>query len=197
MTHLSEPLGILFDDFNSDKQNTHYYGAVYQWMMESLVLRCGRPLRLLEIGISLDEHQGSFQAWQSCAEIALVVGVDLLPYRGHVQDSNAVVLGDAYTCEMLENLGAAYPDGFDLIIDDGPHVVDSQLFFLREYAMLCAEGGYLVCEDVWRWEVIREVQSIPNTLILETGWNDIHAVQCESVRQLDSRLVIRKCEGNI
>ena len=37
---------------------------------------------------------------------------------------------------------------FDLIIDDGPHTLDSMIFFVTHYLPLLNETGVLVIEDI-------------------------------------------------
>lgn len=54
-----------------------------------------------------------------------------------------VEVGDAYTEEMAGRL----PD-FDIIIDDGPHTLESQVKFINIYMKKLKPGGIMVVEDV-------------------------------------------------
>jgi hypothetical protein len=59
-------------------------------------------------------------------------------------DKIKIVHGDAYDPELVSGLEGR----FDLIIDDGPHDLESQKEFLRLYWPLVSAGGVLVVEDI-------------------------------------------------
>jgi len=44
---------------------------------------------------------------------------------------------------------------FDVIIDDGPHSWESQVWFFKNYDTLLNDGGVLVCEDIWERHIER------------------------------------------
>jgi hypothetical protein len=54
------------------------------------------------------------------------------------------VFGDAYDYGTLDSL----PNDFDIIIDDGPHTLESMTFFVKEYIHKANEKGMLVIEDI-------------------------------------------------
>ena len=191
---LLEPIGQLFNDVSTDKQAGHCYGAVYQWLLDSIGLhRQDRQIRLLEIGISLWQPVGSFQAWQTYPGIGLAVGVDIEPYEGLVVAPNKVISGNAYDLEFVESLGSRFPQGFDLIIDDGPHIEEHQVFFLENYLQLCTPGGYLVVEESDARGLLDAAREMSDTLILDFTWNrDFKRDESLSLREMGSRLIIRK-----
>ena len=51
--------------------------------------------------------------------------------------------GDSYSDEIVSQ----HPDA-DIIIDDGPHTVESQILFLQKYLPKLNKGGILIIEDV-------------------------------------------------
>ena len=54
-----------------------------------------------------------------------------------------IIINDAYDQEFAKKLGT-----FDIINDDGPHDLVSQLECLDIYYPLLNEGGYLIIEDI-------------------------------------------------
>ena len=190
---LFEPTSLAFDENASDKQYKHFYGSIYQWLLDSLCLRRNSPLWVLEIGVSLNQPQGSFQVWQAEPLIGLAVGVDIHAYTGTVNPPHEFIQGDAYSPMFLERLRMQFSRGFDLIIDDGSHHWDHQIFFLREYWQICAPGGYLVLEDVASWTVFKEMLQIPNTTLIDLSWNTENQGRTLGFQEMDSKLIIRKC----
>lgn len=131
----------------TDKTSDHSYADLYDLILAPYH---NRPINLLEIGIY---QGGSLLMWQHYFPDAVVSGVDI-DSRG-MHEANAQRLdydylrlyyGDAYTLQMLETLMQA--DAYDIIIDDGPHTLQSQIFAAYRYSSLLAPGGILVIEDV-------------------------------------------------
>ena len=133
----------------SDKEhpNGHRYGAFYDMLFESVAFRQGRKLRVLEIGVSMFGH-GSLDAFQKSEIVEKAVGVDIISYQGTLGENCYFYKADGYHKSTIEMLKTEHPEGFDIIIDDGTHRPDHQLFFLENYGELLTEGGKLVCEDV-------------------------------------------------
>jgi hypothetical protein len=52
--------------------------------------------------------------------------------------------GDAYCEDALQQLQGRYC----VIVDDGPHTLESMLFAVSRYSLMLAHGGLLVVEDV-------------------------------------------------
>ena len=189
---LSGELGVLFDKSDSDKQESHYYGALYDWLIAALSVKHGEPLRMLEIGVSCSD-EGSFHVWQRHAALGQVVGVDFEPYRGEVMPQHDVVLGDAYTDTMVDELQLRFPNGFHLIIDDGSHNAVDQRFFLDKYSCLCVSGGYLVVEDVASWQVYEALLEFDDVIIVDTSWNRRDLGNLRAFHQDDSRIIVKQC----
>ena len=73
---------------------------------------------------------------------------------------------DAYTHQSLQYYKNKRPDGYDIIIDDGPHTLDSQLFVVTSYVELLKPGGVLIIEDIASIENMQYlIDNIP------TGYN--------------------------
>jgi len=134
--------------FDTDKNSRHFYLEVYDELFKPYKYSSGN---LLEIGVS---HGGSVQLWHEYFPNINIVGIDIytptdpqllemcsLRFKGHF----AV---DAYTSKMITTLVHKYTR-FNIIIDDGPHTMESQIFSVLHYSTLI-EFGTLIIEDVNR-----------------------------------------------
>lgn len=117
--------------FETDKGHRHGYMEVYDLLF-------GTPERLLELGV----HRGaSLALWAAAFPDCHVHGVDINPVK---VDDATVWVGDAYTPEMVADL----PGPFDVIVDDGPHTLQSMLFVAAHYTHLLSASGVLAIEDI-------------------------------------------------
>lgn len=125
--------------YTTDKGWFHQYLEVY----DTLLGRHRETARgVLEIGVFQGE---SLKLWRDAFPFASVLGLDVDPlWHGDGQRID-VVQGDAYTAETLSWVSTAR---HDVIIDDGPHTLESMLFVARHYSRLLAPGGTLVIEDI-------------------------------------------------
>jgi len=118
-----------------------YTSNVYEEIFDLLRRR---NIRILELGIRTG---ASLKLWAEYFPNAIITGVDL-------SDENVekfwvanprirTIYGDAYTVDFLMGLG-----NFDVIIDDGPHSLSSQIFTIQNYLKLLNPGGFLFIEDI-------------------------------------------------
>ena len=136
-------LGQIMEENGSDKgRQCHNYVAVYECLFRHLR---NRPIALLELGVSFGQ---SIRSWLEYFECARVVGVDvdlalsaatlsgsedrLQLYEGKAQDPNLVP-----------------PQPFDIIIDDGDHVPETQIETLRSHWRNLTDGGLYIIEDLF------------------------------------------------
>lgn len=122
---------------HTDKGSAHSYIEVYEDL-----LRNKRVGVMLEIGV----FKGySLAMWQQFFPLALVLGLDI--DLTHVEVPNLkVVQGDATDGEFIrEKFGHLR---FDLVIDDGSHLVEDQLKSFNAFRSLMNQGGLYVIEDV-------------------------------------------------
>ena len=134
----------------SDKLDWHAYMPVYE---ERLGPYRNSAERVLEVGV---QGGGSIVMWQKYFTNANIVGVEwsgsdamtarsrqlLDANRSHVHWNT-----DGYkpeTVDMLKNTHGS----FDIVIDDGPHTLDSQIYFASKYSELVKPNGLLVVEDI-------------------------------------------------
>jgi hypothetical protein len=122
---------------------------------------------VVEIGV----HKGaSIKLWDDYFEQANVIGIDTTPPSRHYSNVNlssptiAIRVCDAYT----EAVSSLIKDA-DVIIDDGPHTLASQLKFLELYSSSVKVGGRLIIEDIQNPDTEIEVlrQATPPGFTLE------------------------------
>jgi spermidine synthase len=101
---------------------------------------------ILEIGLA---NGASLALWAQAFPEAEIVGVDINECRTPhpaLRASNRLTMfrADAYSPEFIKSLNRR----FDVIIDDGPHTVVSQIKAVQLYSKLLNKDGLLVIEDV-------------------------------------------------
>jgi cephalosporin hydroxylase len=105
-----------------------------------------KPINLLEIGIY---QGGSLQLWaRHFGEKSNIYGFDvednIVPQ--FVDEPNIFIgMEDAYSDEVINRFDDEY---FDIIIDDGPHTLQSQLDCMNKWWTKLAVGGKMIIEDI-------------------------------------------------
>ena len=127
----------------TDKNSYHsyienFYEKEFQPYKES-------KIDLLEIGI---ETGGSLKLWKEYfLNAKSIVGVDIsdekIDQRYRNIDGVTMNFGDAYDQKFSDKLGQ-----FDIIIDDGPHTLESQLKCIEFYLPKLKQHGLFIVEDV-------------------------------------------------
>ena len=119
------------------------YFDVYERHLGKFV---GKAPRILEIGVL---GGGSIEMWlKYFGKGTEVIGVDInkecLDYKF---DGNAkVVMGDQSNPEFWDEF-LSTQDKFDIVIDDGSHVMHHQITTLNKVFPHVKEGGVFICED--------------------------------------------------
>lgn len=126
---------------HTDKSFAHQYIHVYEALFE--------PIRndvqtVLELGIN-EGH--SLRMWRDYFDRAEVYGIDILDncQSLYMEPRIHPIFCDAYSPETV---GAMSNMRFDIIVDDGPHTLESQCFAVSHYSNLLSENGILVVEDI-------------------------------------------------
>jgi hypothetical protein len=152
----------------TDKSDPHTY---LQNFYEELFNRMHPINSILEIGIW---KGASLALWKHRFPKATVVGVDikvedLHPVTQELVQSNQVEVTevDAYSREFFENELRK----FDIIIDDGPHTLTSQILAL-EFREKLSDQGVLVIEDVQKsiLDFVRLKRSLPKNERVNCLW---------------------------
>tara|TARA_R110000824_G_scaffold182666_10_gene363714 strand:- start:91 stop:678 length:588 start_codon:yes stop_codon:yes gene_type:complete len=146
-----------FNESQSDKNHMHKYAVVYDYIINTHYLSKGSPLDLLEIGIRGGD---SIDVWDNSPLFNNIVGVDIQTQEQYEQFlidenrnwdfSNKVTLlagVDGYSEEFVKTLKDKNYK-FDIILDDGDHMFNSQMKFFNIYYELLSPGGVIMCEDI-------------------------------------------------
>lgn len=155
---------------STDKNTTHSYLPLYQSLLEG---KRESARNVLEIGIGDfgPKNGGSIKLWADYFTSATIYGLDILP-RERVMDEllhhDRVVLltsTDAYDVGFFTTHFLGLPLKFDVLIDDGPHTLESMKQFLRLYSQLMTDDGILILEDVPAWDWIEILKNeVPDHL---------------------------------
>jgi len=118
------------------------YFDVYEKHFRKFV---GKSPKILEIGIY---KGGSAEMWlKYFGEGTTIVGVDINPEcKQYATPDFEVVIGDAGDL-MFWNKFQLFPNDYDIIIDDGGHHMDQQIFTLQKTWNSLKPGGVYLCED--------------------------------------------------
>ena len=135
--------------YGTDKFSCHSYNDFYDELFDG---KRSAPLDILEVGV----HQGgSVRLWQDYLTEAKIYGVDIKPIDAIMSDgcSNRVTLvsHDMYDDRGMSNVTYTFLNGFkgfDVVVDDGSHILRDQIYALKWFPQMLKPGGILVIEDV-------------------------------------------------
>lgn len=166
-------LSTLAKRFGSDKAGQddarfawkpHNYDRIYELLFQRVRLRV---TKVLEIGIGsndttlpssmgvLGSPGASLRMWAEFFPNAEVFGFDIDPKTLFSEDRIQTGLADQLKPASLKQSFEAFEDrSFDLVIDDGHHSLESQIFTLEAAARLLAPDGVYVVEDVSSEQVV-------------------------------------------
>ena len=181
----------LVDNTRTDKNTCHSYLPVYQKLFEPKKYDNNN---ILEIGIGVPkqnkENGGSIELWHDYFENSIIYSLDIIP----VSDVNDRIINkeriklytsiDAYDTTFIENTFIKNNIKFDILIDDGPHTLDSMIFFVKHYLPLLKDDGILVIEDIpnINWikiltentpDELRQYISVADLRNVKNRWDDI------------------------
>lgn len=150
---------------DTDKDNGHSYTGAYD---ELLAPYEDKEITFLEVGVC---YGGSFLLWQELLPKAKFALVDVEDQRCQKsiekmdpKHTNFFCM-DAYTSTCVETMKKFYPEGFDFIIEDGPHTPETQAYFVKNYLPLLKKGGTMVIEDLAAdWWIDNLMKEIPAEL---------------------------------
>lgn len=155
---LTDMLATFCDDGLTDKNTWHSYIEAY----EQLFCKKKNTARnVLEIGIGPTmPNGGSILMWAGYFNEANVHAVDIIPITGvnHLLIPHPRIYlhtnNDAYDTNFFTNTFLSKNTKFDIIVDDGPHSIESMVKFLKLYSQVLKDDGIMVIEDVQNIEWI-------------------------------------------
>ena len=119
----------------------HYF-EVYHTFFQKYI---GSDVRILEIGVY---KGGSLQMWKDYfCEKATVVGMDIDTRCKEYEEENIhICIGSQADRDFLVQVSEQWGP-FDIVLDDGSHVVDHQILTFETLFPLLKENGVFLCED--------------------------------------------------
>jgi hypothetical protein len=140
------------DNRLTDKNTVHSYIDAYDELFQK---KRESATHVLEIGIGpYEPNGGSIKMWADYFPKAQVHTADIISIqkvnndlinhpRIYLHTSN-----DAYNSRFFTNTFQSKGMKFDILIDDGPHTLESMIQFIKLYSQVMKEDGILVIEDV-------------------------------------------------
>jgi cephalosporin hydroxylase len=133
----------------------HTYGPVYEDLFNKIK---DKSTNIMEIGI---ERGGSIQLWHDYFQNATIYGIDVMDEKdvsSEIKNNSRIKLYtsiNAYDNDFIKRTFTSNHIKFDMILDDGPHSLESMIFFVKYYSELLTNDGILVVEDIQNIEWIK------------------------------------------
>jgi hypothetical protein len=154
----------LINNDKTDKNTVHSYLETYERLFHT---KKETAKNILEIGIL---GGGSIKLWHDYFKNATIYGLDIIKSNqiwSEIKNKPRINLGrfDAYQPDFFNNQLLKQNLKFDILIDDGPHTLESMIFFIKNYSKLMETNGILVVEDVATIDWIQALKdSVPDEL---------------------------------
>ncbi len=143
----------------TDKGNVHRYDAAYSQLLEPY-LKLHRPIRLLEIGV---DSGASIHLWNDYFNRPQIFGIDIDPRaRRHESENCTIFVGDQADPEFLREVIRQTGGRWDIVIDDGGHLMHQQQISHGVLWPHIVPGGMYVIED------------LHTSLLRSSKWNPSH-----------------------
>lgn len=161
----------LVDNSRTDKNTTHcYLSNLYESLMVS---KKETATHVLEVGIGPipGSNGGSIKLWHDYFVNAKIYGLDIVNIDvvpDMLLNNDRIIIHastDAYDEDFLRTNFIDKEIKFDMVLDDGPHTLDSMKQFIKLYSQVLKDDGMLIIEDVQSWDWIEELkQQVPENL---------------------------------
>lgn len=129
------------DYIGTDKNTVH--GFVEFFYEKEFLKYKDKPVSLLEIGVHIG---GSLYLWGKYFQRGNILGIDIedkVRDKWKILSNTKYIINNAYDPSFIKSL-----PNFDIIIDDGPHTLQSQIDCIKYYIPKLNDGGVLIIEDV-------------------------------------------------
>jgi hypothetical protein len=150
----------IVDNSKTDKNTAHSYLPLYQKL---LVKKKETAKNILEVGV---QAGGSIKLWSDFFTNATVYGLDIMNNDNHLEfiknkeNIKLYISTDAYNKDFFTTTFLNKNIKCDLILDDGPHSLESMIRFIKLYSQIMTDDGILIIEDVQSWSWIEILEDI-------------------------------------
>lgn len=168
MENFETPLCELAYKYRSDKcpQIKHHYTPFYyNYFLERkdeikkvLEIGVGDNIEMNWTGISDYQTGASLRMWRDFFPNAQVYGFDIEERMMFKDDRIETFLGDQTKAEDLKNLLEKTGTDIDIVIDDGSHLPDDQVFSCKFLMPLLKKDVIYIIEDVGHPEIAERLQ---------------------------------------
>jgi GR25 family glycosyltransferase involved in LPS biosynthesis len=160
------PLSAIVNNNLTDKNTYHSYIDVYENLFKNRQLSVKN---VLEIGI---EKGGSLKLWNDYFVNAKIYGLDINGPPQFLSKYERIITHkwDAY-CDDTIQYFLDKDIKFDIIIDDGPHSLESMIYSVKNYTKLLATNGILIIEDVPVMDWCEILYNSVDTCLQEFSYN--------------------------
>jgi hypothetical protein len=184
---------IELDNPYTDKNTVHSYLHIYEQLFGN---KKNADVNILEIGV---HEGGSIKLWGDYFVNGTVYGLDInngscIKLHDITKQANIKLFmnTNAYNKDFVNNNLSNIR--FDFVIDDGPHTLDSMLFFIEYYIPLLKDDGILIIEDVQDYTWIEHLKNkVPEHLRQHIKIEDMRHVKN---RYDDIMFIINKSKIN-
>jgi hypothetical protein len=128
--------------YSTDKFTGHAYGEFYDKLFEG---KENENLCILEVGVN---EGGSIRLWHDYLRKSITVGIDIVDLWRGADKSDYPRLALLFNSNAYVEIPSFIYADFDVIVDDGPHTIESQIYALKNFPSYLKSGGLLVIEDV-------------------------------------------------
>ena len=141
-------LYTLIDNSRTDKNTCHSYLTIYDPLLKPKMLSAKN---VLEVGIL---GGGSIKLWHDFFVNATIYGIDIMPVKNvwpAIKGNDRIRLftrTNAYDPVFIKREFLDKGIKFDVLIDDGPHNIESMKQFIKLYVNLLTDDGVLIVEDL-------------------------------------------------
>lgn len=150
----------LVDNEKTDKNTVHSYLPLYQQL---LIGKKDTAKNVLEVGIC---YGGSIKLWNDYFTNATVYGLDIIHSDNvwtDIKNNKDIILytsTDAYDTKFFTTNFLYKNIKCDVMIDDGPHTLESMKQFIILYSQIMTDDGILIIEDVQDLEWIDILKNV-------------------------------------
>ena len=146
-------LSNLINNTHTDKDTVHSYLPLYQRLLEP---KKDSAKHVLEVGIGdfKEKNGGSIKLWYDFFPHATIYGIDKIGIDRVIDellDNDRIVLhtsSNAYDENFFKTNFVDKNIKCDMMLDDGPHTLESMQSFIRLYSQIMTDDGILMVEDV-------------------------------------------------
>jgi hypothetical protein len=154
----------LVNNVHTDKNTTHSYLELYEKLLHS---KKYTAKNILEIGIGYPGNNGgSIKLWHDYFINANIYALDIIDIKDvwneikHIDRINIMTSCDAYHEPFFIDTFLNKNIKFDMMLDDGPHSLESMKQYIKLYSQIMTEDGILIIEDVQSIDWIDELKSV-------------------------------------